>query len=80
MIPTVIGRFVADLINTVAMVYSFQALIKTKMRVVTMPGAAIGRRTLMREPIVLQPSMRAACSISEEMDMKVPRRSQIANA
>ena len=43
MIPTVIGRLEAVEISTVEIVYSFQALMNTKISVVTIPGAAIGR-------------------------------------
>ena len=45
-----------------------------------MPGAAIGISTRSIAPSVLQPSMQAACSISEEMDTNVPRSSQMAKA
>ena len=79
-IPTVMGRFAAVEISTVEIVYSFQALINTKISVVTMPGAAIGSRICHREPNTVQPSMRAACSISGEMATKVPRSSQMAKA
>ena len=78
--PTVIGRFDEVEMRTVEMVYSFHALINTKIRAVTMPGAAIGRSTRVMEPMVLQPSIMAACSISGEMETKVPLSSQMANA
>lgn len=78
--PTVIGRFVEVEMSTVEMVYSFHALMNTKMSVVTMPGAAMGMSTLMSEPSVVQPSIFAACSISGEIDTNVPRKSQIAKA
>ena len=79
-IPTVIGRLDAVEISTVEIVYSFHALINTKISVVTIPGAAIGRSTRTSEPVVEQPSILAACSISGEMETNVPRSSQIANA
>ena len=79
-IPTVIGRSCGVEIRIVATVYSFQALIKTKIRAVTIPGAAMGIRTLVKAPTVPQPSINAACSISGEIETKVPRSSQIAKA
>ena len=45
-----------------------------------MPGAAMGSSTRISAPTTEQPSMHAACSISEEMDTKVPRSSQMAKA
>ena len=78
--PTVMGLLVGVEISTVEMVYSFHALMKTKMSVVTMPGADIGSRMLMSAPTVVQPSMHAACSISGEIETNVPRSSQMANA
>ena len=78
--PTVMGRLEAVEMRTVEMVYSFQALMNTKISVVTMPGAAMGSSTCHREPSTLHPSMRAACSISGEMATKVPRSSQMAKA
>ena len=78
--PTVMGRFADVEMSTVAMVYSFHALMNTKISAVTMPGAAMGMSTLVRALTVPQPSMRAACSISGEMETKVPRRSQMAKA
>ena len=78
--PTVIGLFDAVEIRTVDIVYSFQALMKMKINVVTIPGAAMGSSTRRRLCMVLQPSILAACSISGEMDTKVPRSSQIAKA
>ena len=78
--PTVIGRLAAEEISTVEIVYSFHALMNTKISVVTMPGAAIGSSTCSSEPIAEQPSMRAACSISGEIDTNVPRSNQMANA
>ena len=67
-------------ISVSATVYSFQALINTKISAVTIPGAATGRRILKRACTRLQPSIVAACYISGEMLRKVPRSSQIANA
>ena len=63
-----------------ATVNSFQALMKMKISVVTMPGAATGSSTLIIACTRLQPSMVAACSISAEMDMNVPRSSQMVKA
>ncbi len=40
----------------------------------------MGISTLVNAPTVPQPSMSAACSISGEMDTKVPRKSQMAKA
>ena len=54
--------------------------MKMKIRVVTMPGAATGSSTRSMDWRRLHPSMVAACSISEEMPMKVPRSSQMVNA
>ena len=48
-IPTVIGRLEAVEMRTVAMVYSFHALMNTKINVVTMPGAAMGSRMRIRD-------------------------------
>ena len=78
--PTVIGLLEAVEIRTVDIVYSFQALMKMKINVVTIPGAAMGSSTRRRLWMVLQPSIFAACSISGEMDTNVPLRSQMANA
>ena len=78
--PTVIGLYAALEIKTVEMVYSFHALIKTYISVVTIPGAAIGIKTRVNAPTVSQPSIKAACSISDEIDTNVPRNSQIAKA
>ena len=66
--------------NTVEIVYSFHALINTKMSAVTMPGVAMGASTFVSAETVPQPSIRDASSISGEMDTKVPRSSQIAKA
>ena len=51
-----------------------------KIRGVTMPGAATGSSTRSMACTRLQPSMVAACSISADMPMKVPRSSQMVNA
>ena len=53
---------------------------KTKIKVVTIPGAAVGNRILTSACTVPQPSILAACSISEEMEVKVPRSSQMTKA
>ena len=45
-----------------------------------MPGAAVGNRILPSACTVPQPSIFAACSISEEMEVKVPRSSQMTKA
>ena len=45
-----------------------------------MPGAATGSSTFSMDWSRLQPSMVAACSISAEMPMKVPRSSQMVKA
>ena len=79
-IPTVRGFRTSVEINVRATVYSFQALMNTKIRAVTIPGAATGRRIRIRAETFPQPSTVAACSISGEMEIKVPRSSQIANA
>ena len=78
--PTVRGLLVSVEMRHRATVYSFQALIKIKISVVTMPGAATGRSTRVMDCSRLHPSMVAACSISAEMPMKVPRRSQMVKA
>ena len=54
--------------------------MKMKISVVTMPGAATGSSTFIMDWIRVQPSMVAACSISAEMPMKVPRKSQTVKA
>ena len=54
--------------------------MKTKISVVTMPGAAMGSSTRSSAVTVLHPSMQAACSISGEMETKVPRSNQMAKA
>jgi len=78
--PTVSGLKTSVEISVRATVYSFHALMNTKIRAVTIPGAATGRRMRISADTLPQPSTVAACSISGEMEMKVPRRSQIAKA
>ena len=80
LIPTVKGLRVSEEIRHRATVYSFQALMKIKINVVTMPGAATGSSTRSSACTRLQPSMVAACSISAEMLIKVPRSSQMVKA
>lgn len=50
-IPTVRGFRTSVDIRVSATVYSFHALINTKIRAVTIPGAATGRRMLGRSHI-----------------------------
>ena len=59
---------------------SFQAATNVKITAVTKPGSAIGSVTRRSACTLVQPSIRAASSISTGMLEKKPDSSQIAKA
>ena len=64
---------------TFAKMYSFQAVMKTKIEVATSPGATSGSRIRMKAPSRLEPSTIAASSSSRGTPRMKPRSVHTAN-